>query len=115
MIILQSPTAVSLENPVMSSIYEPHTHHIQPQFTGGQYMHHHHHQPIGGHVHDDKWGAQMFNAQVTGGPALFTPPASSQGAASPMNVGAPSQQQQAYLLSLQRHTTPKSTGAAAAP
>ncbi|KAI0325018.1 hypothetical protein GY45DRAFT_1261700 [Cubamyces sp. BRFM 1775] len=100
--IVQSPTAVSFENPAMSSIYEPHTHHIQPQFTGGQYMHQQQQQPMGGHVHDDKWGAQMFNTQVTGGPALFTPPASSHGAASPMNVGAPGQQQQAYLLNLQR-------------
>ncbi|OSD08212.1 hypothetical protein PYCCODRAFT_1357387 [Trametes coccinea BRFM310] len=104
--IVQSPTAVSFENPAMAALYEPHHHHIQqPSFTpGGQYVQQAPHMG----VHDDKWGAPMFNTQVPGGPAIFTPPASSHGAGnvSPMNVGAPGQQQQqqqqAYLMNLQR-------------
>ncbi|KAI0682397.1 hypothetical protein C8T65DRAFT_750513 [Cerioporus squamosus] len=98
--IVQSPTNVSFENPAMAAMYEPHPHNgMHPQFAG-QYMH------PGHAVHDDKWGAaaQMFGAQVPGGPALFTPPASShgQGNVSPMNVGPASQQQQAYFMNLQR-------------
>ncbi|EIW51895.1 uncharacterized protein TRAVEDRAFT_54312 [Trametes versicolor FP-101664 SS1] len=107
--VVHSPTGVSFENPAMSALYEPHPHHIQPQYSGGQYMSQQG-QVMGGHVHDDKWGsAQMFNAQVPGGPALFTPPASSHGAGnvSPMNVGGPqqqqqAQQQQAFLMNFQR-------------
>ncbi|KAH9848935.1 hypothetical protein C2E23DRAFT_888765 [Lenzites betulinus] len=102
--VVQSPTGVSFENPAMSSMYEPH--HIQPQYTGGngQYMSQQQQQVMGAHVHDDKWGAaQMFGAQVPGGPALFTPPASSHGAS---NIGPgqqqQQQQQQAFLMNLQR-------------
>ncbi|KAI0672616.1 hypothetical protein C8Q78DRAFT_969756 [Trametes maxima] len=93
--IVSSPTGVSFENPAMSSLYEPHPHH-PPQFAPGQYL------PQGAvvhaHAHEEKWGpaAQMFT-QVPGGPALFTPPASSH--------GAPSGQQQqhaAFLMNLQR-------------
>ncbi|KAI0351577.1 hypothetical protein OH77DRAFT_1381957, partial [Trametes cingulata] len=103
--IVQSPTGVSFENPAMAGLYDAHPQHIQAQYTGGgQYMHQPQQQQglVG---HDDKWGAaQMFNAQVPGGPALFTPPASSHGAGnvSPMNIGAPGQQQQAYFMNLQR-------------
>ncbi|KAI0636369.1 hypothetical protein C8Q77DRAFT_1154320 [Trametes polyzona] len=100
--VVTSPTGVSFENPAMSSLYEPH--HIQPQYSAGPGSYLPQQGPVmGGHVHDDKWGApQMFNGQVPGGPALFTPPASSHGAA---NVGAPGsqqQQQQAFLINLQR-------------
>ncbi|TBU35357.1 hypothetical protein BD309DRAFT_982934 [Dichomitus squalens] len=102
--IVQSPSAVSFENPAM--MYDSHPHaanQMHAQFPG-QYI-----QQMNGHaqaVHDDKaaWGAaQMFGAQVPGGPALFTPPASSHGAGnvSPMNINAPTSQQ-AYLLNLQR-------------
>ncbi|KAI0820157.1 hypothetical protein BC628DRAFT_918585 [Trametes gibbosa] len=105
--VVQSPTGVSFENPAMSSMYEPH--HIQPQYTGGNGQYMSQQGPLmGAHVHDDKWGpAQMFNPQVPGGPALFTPPTSSHGVS---NIGAPGQQQQqqqqqqhqAFLMSLQR-------------
>ncbi|KAI9065044.1 hypothetical protein FKP32DRAFT_1675065, partial [Trametes sanguinea] len=103
--IVQSPTAVSFENPAMASLYEPHHHLPQAPYTpGGQYVPQAPH--MGGPVHEDKWGAPMYSTQVPGGPAMFTPPASSHGAGnvSPMNVGAPGQQQQqqAYLMNLQR-------------
>ncbi len=97
--IVQSPTNVSFENPAMAAMYEPHAHPQMHQQFAGQYMHPAH------AVHDDKaaqWGAQMFGAQVGGGGALFTPPASSHGNVSPMNVPASQQQQQAYFMSLQR-------------
>ncbi|KAI8982955.1 hypothetical protein BD414DRAFT_508648 [Trametes punicea] len=108
-----SPTAVSFENPAIASLYEPHQHHLQPQFSGGQYMQQQQQQQpqgvVGSSVHDDKWGPSMFNAQLPGGPALFTPPASSHGPAgvSPsMNIGGHNQhqqqQQQAFLMNLQR-------------
>ncbi|KAI0363245.1 hypothetical protein BV20DRAFT_958671 [Pilatotrama ljubarskyi] len=99
--VVQSPTGVSFDNPAMAGLYDAHPQHIQPQYSGGQYIHQQQHSLVG---HDDKWGAQMFNAQVPGGHALFTPPASSHGAGnvSPMNIGAPGQQQQAYFMNLQR-------------
>ncbi|KAI0647648.1 hypothetical protein C8Q79DRAFT_641606 [Trametes meyenii] len=103
--IVSSPTGVSFENPAMTSLYEPHPHHLQSQFAGGQYLqqgavvHGHGH----GHGHDEKWGAQMFT-QVPGGPALFTPPASSHGAAPSQQQQQQQQQQQhaAFLMNLQR-------------
>ena len=102
--VVSSPSAVSFENPAMTSMYEPHSHAagaMHAQYPG-QYM------PQGvmgsGDVHDKAaWGAQMF----ANGPALFTPPTSSHGHSgpgnvSPMNVAGPNAQQQAYFLSLQR-------------
>ena len=104
--IVQSPSSVSFENPAMASMYEPHAHpgnQMHPQFAG-QYMQQQ--GVLNAHaqaVHDDKaWGAaaQMFGAQVPGGPALFTPPASSHGTGnvSPMSVPAANGQQQAYYM-----------------
>ncbi len=101
--IVQSPSSVSFENPAMAAMYDQHAAaHMQ---YPGQYMQQgvlnaHHAQA----VHDDKaaWGAaaQMFGAQVPGGPALFTPPTSSHGTG---NVSPPMNgQQQAYFMSLQR-------------
>ncbi|RPD71385.1 hypothetical protein L226DRAFT_468648 [Lentinus tigrinus ALCF2SS1-7] len=103
--IVQSPTNVSFENPAMASMYEPHPHPANQMQFPAQYMQQ---GVLPAHAHDDKaaWGAaaQMFGAQVPGGPALFTPPASShgQGNVSPMNVGPAGQQQQAYFMNLQR-------------
>ncbi|KAI0748786.1 hypothetical protein C8Q80DRAFT_1121107 [Daedaleopsis nitida] len=107
--IVQSPSAVSFENPAMvAGLYEQHQ--IHAPFPGAQFM------PQGAAVlHEnvgDKaaWNAaaqQMYGAaQVPGGPALFTPPTSSHGhghthggnVSPPMN----NQQQQAYFLNLQR-------------
>nr|UBR88886.1 transcription factor bHLH3 [Ganoderma lucidum] len=100
--VVQSPNAVSFENPAMAAMYDSHPHaanQMHAQFSG-QYMQH-----INGHVQavsDDKaaWNAaQMFGAQVNG---VFASSASSHSAqnASPMN--ASTSQQQAYLLNLQR-------------
>ncbi|KAI1786937.1 hypothetical protein LXA43DRAFT_1031420, partial [Ganoderma leucocontextum] len=102
--VVQSPSAVSFDNPAIASMYDSHPHagnQIHPQFSG-QYMQH-----MNGHVQavsDDKaaWGAaQMFGAQVSG---VFTPPTSSHSGVngSQMNVNASTSQQQAYLLNLQR-------------
>ncbi|PIL28318.1 transcription factor [Ganoderma sinense ZZ0214-1] len=103
--IVQSPTQLSFENPTRAAMYDSHPHaanQMHPQFSG-QYMQH-----MNGHVQavsDEKaaWSAaQMFGAQVSGGPALFTSSASSHATANGSSMSAPTSQQQAYLINLQR-------------
>ncbi|KAH9952003.1 hypothetical protein B0H21DRAFT_9025 [Amylocystis lapponica] len=90
--IVQSPTSVSFENPAMAALYD--SQHGGP-LSGPQYPAHY----LGNANQDDKsavWGAQLYGGMPTAQGQMFTPPASSHGAAQ-------GPQQAAFLMNLQRH------------
>ncbi|KZT69821.1 hypothetical protein DAEQUDRAFT_737824 [Daedalea quercina L-15889] len=83
--IVQSPTAVSFENPAMVSMYEP-QHGMPGNQFNGQFF---------SGMNEDKvsWHGSMYNGIANPGPGQqqFTPPATAQ-----------SQQQRAYFMNMQR-------------
>lgn len=100
--IVQSPTAVSFENPAMMYDHSMHVNNQGFLINGGGNAPHPGMFSRGGQPENDKvpgaWN--MYNSMH--GPQQFTPPTSSHGGNSSSQLNVPPTQQAAYLMNLQR-------------
>lgn len=99
-IIVQSPTGMSFENPVMPSMYEPHPHPSQMHAQFPHFMGPAHHATESEKM--SSWSNHMYNALANSGAASlgFSPPTSALNNGG--HMGTPEQQQHAAFLNFQR-------------